>query len=178
VGQCLLTRLMDKERVVAETGAGQHGVATATAAAALGLSCIVYMGSEDMRRQRLNVDRMRLLGAEVVPVDSGSRTLKDAINEAMRDWVTNVRSTHYVLGSVLGPDPFPRMVRDFHRVIGEEARLQLRRQTRTEAPDLAIAFAGGGSNSIGLFSAFLEDRRVRLIGVEAGGRSARTGDHA
>ncbi len=178
IGQCLLTRLMEKERVVAETGAGQHGVATATAAASLGLACVVYMGSEDMRRQRLNVDRMRLLGAEVVPVDSGSRTLKDAINEAMRDWVTNVRDTHYVLGSVLGPDPFPRMVRDFHRVIGEEARLQLRRQTGTEVPDVAIACVGGGSNSIGLFSAFLEDRRVRLIGVEAGGRGPRTGDHA
>jgi tryptophan synthase beta chain len=178
IGQCLLTRLMDKERVVAETGAGQHGVATATAAAALGLSCIVYMGSEDMRRQRLNVDRMRLLGAEVVPVDSGSRTLKDAINEAMRDWVTNVRTTHYVLGSVLGPDPFPRMVRDFHRVIGDEARLQLKRQTGSDAPDLAIACVGGGSNAIGLFTAFLDDRRVRLIGVEAGGRSGRTGEHA
>ncbi len=178
IGQCLLTRLMDKERVVAETGAGQHGVATATAAAALGLSCIVYMGSEDMRRQRLNVDRMRLLGAEVVPVDSGSRTLKDAINEAMRDWVTNVRTTHYVLGSVLGPDPFPRMVRDFHRVIGDEARLQLKRQTGSDAPDLAIACVGGGSNAIGLFTAFLEDRRVRLIGVEAGGRSASSGEHA
>jgi len=178
VGQCLLTRLMDKERVVAETGAGQHGVATATAAAALGLACIVYMGSEDMRRQRLNVDRMRLLGAEVVPVDSGSRTLKDAINEAMRDWVTNVRTTHYVLGSVLGPDPFPRMVRDFHRVIGDEARLQLKRQTGSEVPDLAIACVGGGSNAIGLFTAFLEDRRVRLIGVEAGGRSAASGEHA
>jgi tryptophan synthase beta chain len=178
VGQCLLTRLMDKERVVAETGAGQHGVATATAAAALGLACIVYMGSEDMRRQRLNVDRMRLLGAEVVPVDSGSRTLKDAINEAMRDWVTNVRTTHYVLGSVLGPDPFPRMVRDFHRVIGDEARLQLKRQTGSEVPDLAIACVGGGSNAIGLFTAFLEDRRVRLIGVEAGGRSAKSGEHA
>jgi tryptophan synthase beta chain len=178
IGQCLLTRLMDKERVVAETGAGQHGVATATAAAALGLSCIVYMGSEDMRRQRLNVDRMRLLGAEVVPVDSGSRTLKDAINEAMRDWVTNVRTTHYVLGSVLGPDPFPRMVRDFHRVIGDEARLQLKRQTGSDAPDLAIACVGGGSNAIGLFTAFLDDRRVRLIGVEAGGRSGRSGEHA
>jgi tryptophan synthase beta chain len=178
LGQCLLTRLMEKERVVAETGAGQHGVATATAAAALGLSCVVYMGSEDMRRQRLNVDRMRLLGAEVVPVDSGSRTLKDAINEAMRDWVTNVNSTHYVLGSVLGPDPFPRMVRDFHRVIGDEARLQLKRQTGTEAPDLAIACVGGGSNAIGLFTAFLEDRRARLIGVEAGGRSAGRGEHA
>ncbi|MFL6261816.1 MAG: tryptophan synthase subunit beta [Thermoanaerobaculia bacterium] len=178
IGQCLLTRLMEKERVVAETGAGQHGVATATAAAALGLSCVVYMGSEDMRRQRLNVDRMRLLGAEVVPVDSGSRTLKDAINEAMRDWVTNVHTTHYVLGSVLGPDPFPRMVRDFHRVIGDEARLQLKRQTGSDAPDVAIACVGGGSNSIGLFTAFLEDRRVRLIGVEAGGRSIGWGEHA
>jgi tryptophan synthase beta chain len=136
------------------------------------------MGSEDMRRQRLNVDRMRLLGAEVVPVDSGSRTLKDAINEAMRDWVTNVRTTHYVLGSVLGPDPFPRMVRDFHRVIGDEARLQLKRQTGSEAPDVAIACVGGGSNSIGLFTAFLEDRRVRLIGVEAGGRGIAWGEHA
>jgi tryptophan synthase beta chain len=178
LGQCLLTRLMEKERVVAETGAGQHGVATATAAAVLGLSCVVYMGSEDMRRQRVNVDRMRLLGAEVVPVDSGSRTLKDAINEAMRDWVTNVRTTHYVLGSVLGPDPFPRMVRDFHRVIGDEARLQLKRQAGTDAPDVAIACVGGGSNSIGLFTAFLEDRRVRLIGVEAGGRSIAYGEHA
>jgi len=178
LGQCLLTRLMEKERVIAETGAGQHGVATATAAAALGLSCTVYMGSEDMRRQRLNVDRMRLLGAEVVPVDSGSRTLKDAINEAMRDWVTNVRTTHYVLGSVLGPDPFPRMVRDFHRVIGDEARLQLKRQTGSEAPDLAVACVGGGSNAIGLFTAFLQDMRVRLIGVEAGGRSFGLGEHA
>ncbi len=178
VGQCLLTREMGKERVIAETGAGQHGVATATAAAFLGLTCTVYMGSEDMRRQRLNVDRMRLLGAEVVPVDSGSRTLKDAINEALRDWVTNVRSTHYVLGSVLGPDPFPRMVRDFHRVIGEEARAQLKRQAGTDAPDLAVACVGGGSNSIGLFTAFLDDRRVRLIGVEAGGRGQRLGEHA
>ena len=131
-----------------------------------------------MRRQRLNVDRMRLLGAEVVPVDSGSRTLKDAINEAMRDWVTNVRTTHYVLGSVLGPDPFPRMVRDFHRVIGDEARLQLKRQTGSEAPDVAIACVGGGSNSIGLFTAFLGDRGARLIGVEAGGRSIAWGEHA
>ena len=178
LGQCLLTKLMEKERVVAETGAGQHGVATATAAAALGLSCVVYMGSEDMRRQRLNVDRMRLLGAEVVPVDSGSRTLKDAINEAMRDWVTHVRTTHYVLGSVLGPDPFPRMVRDFHRIIGDEAKIQLRRQAGTDAPDLAVACVGGGSNAIGLFTAFLDDRRVRLIGVEAGGRSAQRGEHA
>jgi tryptophan synthase beta chain len=178
VGQCLLTREMGKQRVIAETGAGQHGVATATAAAFLGLSCTVYMGSEDMRRQRLNVDRMRLLGAEVVPVDSGSRTLKDAINEALRDWVTNVRTTHYVLGSVLGPDPFPRMVRDFHRVIGDEARAQLKKQAGTEAPDLAVACVGGGSNSIGLFTAFLDDARVRLIGVEAGGRGRRLGEHA
>ena len=178
LGQCLLTRIMEKERVIAETGAGQHGVATATAAAALGLSCTVYMGSEDMRRQRLNVDRMRLLGAEVVPVDAGSRTLKDAINEALRDWVTNVNNTHYVLGSVLGPDPFPRMVRDFHRIIGDEARLQLKRQAGSETPDLAVACVGGGSNSIGLFTAFLQDSRVRLIGVEAGGRGAARGEHA
>jgi tryptophan synthase beta chain len=178
VGQCLLTREMGKQRVIAETGAGQHGVATATAAAFLGLSCTVYMGSEDMRRQRMNVERMRLLGAEVVPVDSGSRTLKDAINEALRDWVTNVRTTHYVLGSVLGPDPFPRMVRDFHKVIGEEARAQLKKQAGTEAPDLAVACVGGGSNSIGLFTAFLGDPRVRLIGVEAGGHGRRLGEHA
>jgi tryptophan synthase beta chain len=178
IGQCLLARHMEKERVIAETGAGQHGVATATAAASLGLECVVYMGSEDMRRQRLNVDRMRLLGAEVVAVDSGSRTLKDAINEALRDWVTNVQTTHYVLGSVLGPDPYPRMVRDFHRVIGDEARLQLKRQAGTEVPDLAVACVGGGSNSIGLFTAFLEDRRVRLIGVEAGGRGSGHGEHA
>jgi len=178
LGQCLLTRLMEKERVIAETGAGQHGVATATAAAALGLTCTVYMGSEDMRRQRLNVDRMRLLGAEVVPVDAGSRTLKDAINEALRDWVTNVGNTHYVLGSVLGPDPFPRMVRDFHRVIGDEARIQLKRQSGSETPDMAVACVGGGSNSIGLFTAFLQDARVRLIGVEAGGRGAARGEHA
>ena len=178
VGQCLLARTMEKERVIAETGAGQHGVATATAAAFLGLSCTVYMGSEDMRRQRLNVDRMRLLGAEVVPVDSGSRTLKDAINEALRDWVTNVRTTHYVLGSVLGPDPYPRMVRDFHRVIGDEARVQLKRIAGTESPDLAVACVGGGSNSIGLFTAFVGDAKVRLIGVEAGGRGTRLGEHA
>jgi len=178
VGQCLLTKIMGKERVIAETGAGQHGVATATAAASMGLACVVYMGSEDMRRQRLNVDRMRLLGAEVVPVDSGSRTLKDAINEALRDWVTNVRTTHYVLGSVLGPDPFPRMVRDFHRVIGDEAKVQLKRQARTDAPDLAVACIGGGSNAIGLFTAFIDDPRVRLIGVEAGGRGSALGEHA
>jgi tryptophan synthase beta chain len=178
LGQALLTVEMGKERVIAETGAGQHGVATATAAALLGLSCTVYMGAEDMRRQRPNVDRMRLLGAEVVAVDAGSRTLKDAINEAMRDWVTNVRTTHYVLGSVLGPDPYPRMVRDFHRVIGEEAKRQLARQARRGHPDLAIACVGGGSNALGLFGAFLGDRRVRLIGVEAGGAGAALGRHA
>jgi tryptophan synthase beta chain len=178
VGQCMLAKAMGKQRVIAETGAGQHGVATATAAAYFGLACVVYMGTEDMRRQRMNVDRMRLLGAEVVPVDAGSRTLKDAINEALRDWVTNVRTTHYVLGSVLGPDPYPRMVRDFHVVIGEEARAQLKRQAGTDSPDLAVACVGGGSNSLGLFTAFLPDRHVRLIGVEAGGRGGARGQHA
>jgi tryptophan synthase beta chain len=178
LGQCLLARHMGKERVIAETGAGQHGVATATSAALLGLSCTIFMGEEDMRRQRLNVYRMQLLGAKVVPVDAGSRTLKDAINEALRDWVTNVRTTHYVLGSVLGPDPYPRMVRDFHRVIGEEARRQLKRATGRPVPDVAIACVGGGSNSIGLFGAFLADRGVRLIGVEAGGRGEALGEHA
>lgn len=178
LGQVLLSRVMKKGRVVAETGAGQHGVATATAAALLGLEATVYMGTEDMRRQRVNVERMRLLGAEVVGVESGSRTLKDAINEALRDWVTNVRGTHYVLGSVLGPDPFPRMVRDFQSVIGEEARAQLKRRYGRRSPDLALACVGGGSNAIGLFSAFLGDPRVRLIGVEAGGRGPRPGEHA
>jgi tryptophan synthase beta chain len=178
LGQCLLAVDMGKERVIAETGAGQHGVATAAAAAALGLTCTVYMGTEDMRRQRLNVDRMRLLGAEVVGVDAGSCTLKDAVNEALRDWVTNVRHTHYVLGSVLGPDPFPRMVRDFHRVIGDEARLQLKRQAKTDSPDVAVACVGGGSNALGLFTAFLDNPRVRLIGVEAGGRGSGPGAHA
>ncbi len=178
LGQALLARTMEKERVIAETGAGQHGVATATAAAFFGLASTVYMGTEDMRRQRLNVDRMRLLGAEVVPVDAGSRTLKDAINEALRDWVTNVRTTHYILGSVLGPDPYPRMVRDFHRVIGEEAKAQLKKQARVPRPDLVIACVGGGSNSLGLFTAFLDDPRVRLIGVEAGGRGTGPGEHA
>jgi tryptophan synthase beta chain len=178
LGQALLARHMGKERVVAETGAGQHGVATATASALLGLSCTIYMGEEDMRRQRLNVYRMQLLGAEVVPVEAGSRTLKDAINESLRDWVTNVRSTHYVLGSVLGPDPYPRMVRDFHKVIGEEARRQLKKATGRATPDVAVACVGGGSNAIGLFSAFLGDRGVRLIGVEAGGRGAKLGEHA
>ena len=178
LGQALLARAMKKKRVIAETGAGQHGVATATAAALLGLDCVVYMGEEDMRRQHPNVERMRLLGTEVVPVGSGSKTLKDAINEAMRDWVTNVRTTHYILGSVLGPDPFPRMVRDFHRVIGEEAKRQIRQRTGRKGPDAAIACVGGGSNAIGLFSAFLDDSTVRLIGVEAGGRGTGLGEHA
>jgi tryptophan synthase beta chain len=178
LGQCLLARRMGKTRVVAETGAGQHGVATATAAARIGLSATIYMGSEDMRRQRLNVDRMRLLGARLVPVEAGSRTLKEAINEALRDWVTNLADTHYVLGSVLGPDPFPRMVRDFHRVIGDEARAQMRKKTGRKGPDLVIACVGGGSNSIGIFTAFLGDERVRLIGVEGGGRSLAPGEHA
>lgn len=178
IGQALLTKMMGKKRVVAETGAGQHGVATATACALLGLECVVYMGEEDCRRQHLNVQRMKLLGAEVCPVDSGSKTLKDAINEAMRDWVTNVRDSHYILGSVLGPDPFPRMVRDFHRVIGDEARRQLKKQAGTFSPDVAVACVGGGSNAIGLFTAFIDDRRVRLVGVEAGGRGPDLGDHA
>lgn len=178
IGQALLAKTIGKERVIAETGAGQHGVASATAAALLGLSCTVYMGREDTIRQRLNVDRMRLLGAEVVAVDSGSQTLKDAINEALRDWVTNVHDTHYILGSVLGPDPYPRMVRDFHRVIGDEARRQLKKQAGTVSPDVAIACVGGGSNSIGLFTAFIEDRKVRLVGVEAGGRGDGLGQHA
>jgi tryptophan synthase beta chain len=177
LGQVLLARWMGKERVVAETGAGQHGVATATAAALLGLRATVYMGVEDCRRQRPNLDRMQLLGAEVVPVDAGSRTLKDAINEAMRDWVTNVRTTHYVLGSVLGPDPFPRIVRDFQRVIGVEAKRQLAERIG-RPPDACIAAVGGGSNAIGLFSAFLGDARVKLVGVEAGGRGEAPGEHA
>ena len=178
IGQTLLAVEMGKRRIIAETGAGQHGVATATAAALFDCECVVYMGTEDMRRQRLNVERMRLLGAEVIGVDSGSQTLKDAINEALRDWVTNIRTTHYVLGSVLGPDPYPRMVRDFHRVIGEEAKAQLKRKAGRNWPDLAIACVGGGSNAIGLFSAFLDDERVRLVGVEAGGTGALLGEHA
>ncbi len=169
---------MGKRRVIAETGAGQHGVATATAAALLGLECVVYMGEEDMRRQHVNVQRMRLLGARVEPVDAGSRTLKDAINEALRDWVTNVRGTHYILGSVLGPDPFPRMVRDFHRPIGEETRRQLRRAIGRSYPDVAIACVGGGSNAMGLFGALLDEPRTRLIGVEAGGTGEALGEHA
>src|SRR5687767_4455476 len=176
LGQVLLARRMGKRRVIAETGAGQHGVATATVCALFGLECIVYMGEEDMARQRLNVFRMRLVGAEVRPVDSGSRTLKDAINEAMRDWVTNVRATHYLLGSVLGAHPYPMMVRDFQSVIGEEARAQALGQAGA-LPDLLVACIGGGSNALGLFSAFLDDP-VAMVGVEAGGRSSRPGDHA
>ncbi len=178
LGQCLLAREMGKTRIIAETGAGQHGVATATAAALLGIDCVVYMGTEDMRRQRLNVYRMELLGAEVCGVDSGSQTLKDAINEAMRDWVTNVENTHYVLGSVLGPDPYPRMVRDFHRVIGTEARRQLRKMAGRGEPDVAVACVGGGSNAMGLFQVYLDSKKVDLVGVEAGGRGGDLGDHA
>jgi tryptophan synthase beta chain len=176
LGQALLVRRMGKKRVVAETGAGQHGVATATVCALFGLTCVVYMGTEDMARQAPNVRRMRLLGAEVRGVDAGSRTLKDAINEAMRDWVTNVRSTHYLLGSVLGAHPYPTMVRDFQAVIGQEARAQIQEQAG-RLPDLLVACVGGGSNAIGLFYAFLDDP-VELVGVEAGGRSDRPGDHA
>ncbi len=177
IGQALLARRMGKRRIIAETGAGQHGVATATVCALFGLECIVYMGEEDMRRQRLNVFRMRLLGARVVSVTNGSRTLKDAISEAMRDWVTNVHSTHYLLGSALGAHPYPMMVRDFHRVIGEETRAEiLRREGRL--PDSIFACVGGGSNAIGMFHAFIGDPGVKLIGVEAGGRSDRLGEHA
>jgi tryptophan synthase beta chain len=177
LGQGLLAVRMGKTRVIAETGAGQHGVATATIAARLGLACTVYMGTEDMERQRLNVFRMKLLGAEVRGVDSGSRTLKDAINEAMRDWVTNVRTTHYLLGSVLGAHPYPQMVRDFHKVIGEEAREQILRAEK-RLPDYLFACVGGGSNAIGLFNAFLPDAGVKMVGVEAGGRGKGLGEHA
>jgi tryptophan synthase beta chain len=177
LGQALLVQRMRKRRVVAETGAGQHGVATATVCALFGFECVVYMGTEDMRRQELNVFRMRLLGAEVCGVNSGSRTLKDAINEAMRDWVTNVHTTHYLLGSVLGAHPYPEMVRDFHKVIGREARGQILK-TEGKLPNAIVACVGGGSNSIGIFHEFLKDKRVKLVGVEAGGRSDRLGDHA
>jgi len=177
LGQGLLAVRMGKTRVIAETGAGQHGVATATVAARLGLSCTVYMGTEDMERQRLNVMRMRLLGAEVIGVDSGSKTLKDAINEAMRDWVTNVHNTHYLLGSVLGAHPYPEIVRDFHKVIGQEAREQIMR-AENRLPDCLIACVGGGSNAIGLFHAFLGDANVKMVGVEAGGRGNTLGQHA
>jgi len=177
LGQGLLAVRMGKPRIIAETGAGQHGVATATVAARLGLECVVYMGTEDMERQRLNVFRMRLLGAEVVGVDAGSRTLKDAINEAMRDWVTNVRTTHFLLGSVLGAHPYPQIVRDFQAVIGREARKQI---LAAEAclPDALFACVGGGSNAIGLFYEFLGDASVKMVGVEAGGRGTSLGDHS
>jgi len=177
LGQALLARRMGKHRIIAETGAGQHGVATATVCALFGMECVVYMGTEDMRRQELNVFRMRLLGAEVRGVDSGSRTLKDAINEAMRDWVTNVRTTHYMLGSVLGAHPYPTMVRDFHRCISLEARAQILKQAG-RFPDAVIACVGGGSNAIGAFFEFINDKQVKLVGVEAGGRGKKLGDHA
>ncbi len=177
LGQILLAKRMGKSRIIAETGAGQHGVATATVCALFGMECIVYMGEEDMRRQRLNVFRMRLLGANVVGVSNGSRTLKDAISEAMRDWVTNVGTTHYLLGSALGAHPYPMMVRDFHKIIGEETRRQSMEQIG-RLPDSIIACVGGGSNAIGIFYPFVHDRNVRLIGVEAGGRGHKLGDHA
>jgi tryptophan synthase beta chain len=177
LGQALLTKRMGKKRIIAETGAGQHGVASATAAALMGLECVVYMGEEDTRRQSLNVARMKLLGAEVIPVTSGSRTLKDAINEAMRDWVTNVETTHYMLGTVAGPHPFPSMVRDFHKIIGEESREQVLALTG-RLPDAVMACVGGGSNAIGIFHRFISDESVRLIGLEAAGDGVETGRHA
>ena len=177
LGQILLAKRMGKRRIIAETGAGQHGVATATVCAMTGLKCVVYMGTEDMRRQALNVFRMRLMGAEVVGVESGSKTLKDAINEALRDWVTNVGDTHYLLGSVLGPHPYPMMVRDFQSVIGREARAQMFERCG-RLPDYLLACVGGGSNAIGLFHAFLNDEKVKMIGVEAGGRGLAVGEHA
>lgn len=177
VGQVLLARRMGKQRIIAETGAGQHGVATATAAAMMGLPCEIYMGREDTERQALNVYRMQLLGARVIPVDSGTRTLKDAINEALRDWVTNVRDTFYAIGSVVGPHPYPRIVRDFQSVIGREAREQIL-ACEGRLPDAVVACVGGGSNAIGLFWAFVPDAEVRLIGVEAGGMGVETGRHA
>jgi tryptophan synthase beta chain len=177
LGQVLLARRMGKKRIIAETGAGQHGVATATVAARFGLECVVYMGAVDMERQALNVTRMRLLGATVVPVTAGQKTLKEAVNEAMRDWVTNVRTTHYILGSALGSHPYPMMVRDFHRVIGDEARRQIL-EREEHLPDVLLACVGGGSNSIGLFYPFIEDKHVRCIGVEAGGHGIKPGQHA
>jgi tryptophan synthase beta chain len=176
LGQALLAQRMGKRRIIAETGAGQHGVASATAAALLGLECQVYMGSVDIARQALNVFRMKLLGASVVPVESGSKTLKDAVNEALRDWVTNVRTTYYLLGSSLGPHPYPMMVRDFHRVIGDEARAQMQKLAG-KLPDVIVACVGGGSNAIGLFWPFIKDRRVRIVGVEPGGHGISTGRH-
>ncbi|MGL4742985.1 MAG: tryptophan synthase subunit beta [Dermatophilaceae bacterium] len=177
LAQALLTKRMGKARVIAETGAGQHGVATATAAALMGLECTVYMGKVDTDRQALNVARMKILGAEVVPVEHGSATLKDAINEAMRDWVTNVRTTHYAIGTVTGPHPFPEMVRDFHAVIGEEARAQVL-ELAGRLPDAVLACVGGGSNALGIFHAFVPDDEVRLVGVEAGGAGVESGRHA
>jgi tryptophan synthase beta chain len=177
LGQALLARRMGKRRIIAETGAGQHGVATATVCARFGLDCVVYMGEEDMRRQRLNVYRMELMGAKVVPVTSGTKTLKDATNEALRDWVTNVTTTHYIIGSVVGPDPFPRIVRDFQSVIGREARAQARERWG-RLPRSVVACVGGGSNAIGIFAAFLDDRDVELIGVEAAGEGLGTERHA
>ncbi len=177
LGQALLALKMGKRRIIAETGAGQHGVATATVCARFGLECVVYMGAEDVRRQRLNVYRMELLGATVVPVESGTRTLKDATNEALRDWVTNVPTTHYIIGSVVGPDPFPRMVRDFQAVIGREARSQMLDRYNS-LPHTVVACVGGGSNAIGIFSAFLNDAGVRLVGVEAAGKGLDTGHHS
>ncbi|MDO5726916.1 MAG: tryptophan synthase subunit beta, partial [Bowdeniella nasicola] len=177
LGQALLTKAIGKRRVIAETGAGQHGVATATAAALLGLECRVYMGREDMRRQALNVARMRLLGTEVVGVDAGSATLKDAINEAFRDWVTNVDHTNYIFGTAAGPHPFPAMVRDLQRVIGDETRTQIREVTG-QLPDCVVACVGGGSNAIGIFTAFFDDPDVELLGIEAGGSGLETGEHA
>jgi len=176
LGQTLLARYMGKKRIIAETGAGQHGVAAATAAALLGLECEVYMGTEDMRRQSLNVFRMELLGARCIPVESGSRTLKDAINEAMRDWVANVESTYYCIGSVMGPHPYPTMVRNFQRVIGVEAREQIQ-AIEGRLPDVLVACVGGGSNAIGLFHPFIEDQSVRMIGVEPGGEGLKSGRH-
>jgi tryptophan synthase beta chain len=176
LGQGLLAQRMKKRRVIAETGAGQHGVATATVAALLGQECDVYMGAEDVERQALNVFRMKLLGARVIPVETGSRTLKDAVNEALRDWVTNVRTTYYVLGSALGPHPYPMMVRDFHTVIGKEARAQVRRAIG-RLPDAVVACVGGGSNAIGLFHPFIGDKAVRIVGVEAGGHGVASGQH-
>src|SRR5438067_1562206 len=177
LGQVLLAQRMNKRRIIAETGAGQHGVATATVCARFGLECVVYMGEADMRRQRLNVYRMELMGATVVPVTAGTRTLKDATNEALRDWVTNVTTTHYIIGSVVGSDPFPRLVRDFQSVIGREARTQVLEQTG-RLPDSVVACVGGGSNAIGIFTAFLDDPNVRLVGVEAAGDGVATDRHA
>jgi tryptophan synthase beta chain len=177
LGQALLAKHMGKKRIIAETGAGQHGVATASVAAALGLECVVYMGEVDIERQQPNVQRMKLLGANVVPVSAGSKTLKDAINEAIRDWVTNINSSHYLIGSVLGPHPYPSIVRDFQKIIGEEARKQIKQQAN-RLPDYLVACVGGGSNSIGLFFDFLKDKKIKIVGVEAGGFGIKSGKHA